>query len=49
MRKINLTPGKFSQQSGFKQMDITPDKQCFIDKQRKSIERLSINPKATRR
>lgn len=49
MRKVNLTPGKFSHQPGQKQIDITPDKQYLIDKQRKSIERLTINPKTTRR
>lgn len=53
MRKVTLTPGKFSNHltkpMNLNPIPVTPDKQTLLDKQRKSIERLSMNPKTTRR
>ena len=51
MRKVVLTPGKFSNHPSIKpnQIDVTPEKHDVLDKQRKSVERLSYNPKTTRR
>lgn len=53
MRRVTLTPGKFSSHMARPMnpgaIPATPDKQAILDQQRKSIERLSMNPKTTRR